>query len=306
MSTTTEPAAARTRQKAPSGASAPAPTGGPRRNRSHVRAALWRYVGLVVVLLFLLGPLVVPLLGAFKGPDEAMFGPNASLLPQDPTFDAFHDLMEQTDVLRAFGNSLFVCTLIVVSRLVLSTMGGYMLSRRGWKGRGLITLVVLSALIFPFESIMVSLFAQVRDLGYYNSLVGVWLPLMLEAFHILLMRAAFLAVPDDMENAALLDGANEWQRFWHIFLPQARGALVIVGLTSFIFAWEDYLWPVVVLRDDSKFTLMLSITQLQSAFGFDYRVVLAGAIVAFLPVLIVFFVAQKYFFRGIEEGGMKF
>ncbi|THA61100.1 carbohydrate ABC transporter permease [Streptomyces sp. A0958] len=305
MSTTTTSAAS----GAPEAAQAPTVPqlpGGVRRNRRHARVVLWRYVGLVVVLVFLLGPLVVPLLGAFKGPDEAMFGPDASVLPHDPGFGAFRDLMKQTDVLRAFGNSLFVCTLIVASRLVLSTMGGYMLSRRGWKGRGVITLVVLSALIFPFEAIMVSLFAQVRDLGYYNSLVGVWLPLMLEAFHILLMRAAFLAVPDDMENAALLDGANEWQRFWHIFLPQARGALVIVGLTSFIFAWEDYLWPVVVLRDDSKFTLMLSITQLQSAFGFDYRVVLAGAIVAFLPLLIVFFVAQKYFFRGIEEGGMKF
>ncbi|MFI8306264.1 carbohydrate ABC transporter permease [Streptomyces sp. NPDC085927] len=276
------------------------------RNKRRARTLAWRYACLVLVLFLLIGPLVVPLLGAFKGPGEAMFGPNATVFPQDFSLGAFRELFEQTDILLAFGNSLFVCALIVASRLVLSAMGGYILSRRGWRGRGLVTLIVLSALIFPFESIMVSLFAQVRDLGYYNSLIGVWLPLMLEAFHILLMRSAFLAVPDEMENAALLDGANEWQRFWHIFLPQARGSLVIVGLTSFIFAWEDYLWPVVVLRDDSKFTLMLSITQLQSAFGFDYRVVLAGSIVAVLPVLIIFFLAQKYFFRGIEEGGMKF
>ncbi|MBQ0982200.1 MULTISPECIES: carbohydrate ABC transporter permease [Micromonospora] len=283
-------------------ASAPRPA----RNRKPARPAVGRYVGLVVVLVVLVGPLVVPLLGAFKGPDEAMFGPDATVWPQQWSLDAFRDLMQQTDVLRAFGNSLVVCSLIVVSRIILSTMGGYILSRRGWKGRNLMTVIVLSALIFPFEAIMVSLFAQVRDFGYYNSLIGVWLPLMLEAFHILLMRAAFLGVPDELENAALLDGASEWQRFWHIFLPQVKGALVIVGLTSFIFAWEDYLWPVIVLRDDSKFTVMLAITQLESAFGFDYRVVLAGAIVAFLPLLLIFFLAQKYFFRGIEEGGLKF
>ncbi|WP_229070689.1 carbohydrate ABC transporter permease [Actinoplanes sp. DH11] len=300
MSTTALPAAS------PETASAPQRSPRRARNRRRARTAGWRYASLVLVLLALVGPLVVPLLGAFKGPGEAMFGPGATVFPQQWSLDAFGDLFEQTDVLRAFGNSIIVCTLIVASRLILSTMGGYILSRRGWRGRDLMTLIVLSALIFPFESIMVSLFAQVRDLGYYNSLVGVWLPLMLEAFHLLLMRAAFLGVPDELENAALLDGANEWQRFWHIFLPQTRGALVIVGLTSFIFAWEDYLWPVVVLRDDTKFTLMLAITQLESAFGFDYRVVLAGAIVAFLPLLIIFFLAQKYFFRGIEEGGLKF
>lgn len=275
-------------------------------SRKKSRKLILHYLALVVVLIVLVGPLLGPLLAAFKGPGESLFGPGASVLPADPSLGAFKDLVEQTPLLQSVANSLFVCALAVVSHIILATLGGYMLSRKGWRGRGLSYMIIISALIFPFESIMVSLFAEVRDLGFYDTLIGVWLPGMLGPFHVLLMRAAFLGVPDDMEDAALLDGAGEWRRFWAIFLPQARGALTIVGLTSFIYAWEDYLWPLLVVRSNGNFTMMLSIAQLQSAFGFDYRVVLAGALVALLPVAVLFFFTQRYFFRGLEEGGLKF
>ena len=274
--------------------------------RARGRATALRYVLLLVVLVLLIGPLVVPLMGAFKGSGEPVFGPNATVIPQDPSLAAFTSLIEQTNLLQAVGNSLFIGALAITSHIVLATAGGYILSRKGWKGRNLLLLLMMSALIFPFESIMVSLFAQVRDLGLYDTLLGVWLPGMLGPFHLLLMRAAFLGVPDELEDAALLDGAGEWKRFWTIFLPQTRGALTIVALTSFLYAWEDYLWPLLVLRSGDNFTMMLELARLQSAFGFDYRVVLAGAIVALVPVTVMFFFTQKYFFRGIAEGGLKF
>lgn len=270
------------------------------------RALIFRYFALALVLIFMVGPLLGPLLAAFKGSEEQLFGPDASILPSKPSLEAFSDLFLQTNILQSIGNSLIVCVLAVVSHIVLATLAGYMLSRKGWRGRGLAYMVVISALIFPFESIMVSLFAQTRDLGLYDTLIGVWLPGMLGPFHVLLMRAAFLGVPNDMEDAALLDGAGEWRRFRSIFLPQAKGAITIVGLTSFIYAWEDYLWPLLVLRSSENNTMMLAIAQLESSFGFDYRVVLAGALVALAPVAILFFFTQKFFFKGIEEGGLKF
>ena len=273
--------------------------------RAKGRATALRYVLLILVLVLLIGPLVVPLLGAFKGAGEPVFGPNASVLPQQPSLDAFSDLIAQTNLLQAVANSLIIGVLAVASHVILATVGGYILSRKGWRGRTLLMLLMMSALIFPFESIMVSLFAQVRELGFYDTLIGVWLPGMLGPFHPLLMRAAFLGVPDELEDAALLDGAGEWKRFWSIFLPQTRGALTIVALTSFLYAWEDYLWPLLVLRTGDNFTMMLELARLQSAFGFDYRVVLAGAIVALVPVTVMFFFTQKFFFRGIEEGGLK-
>lgn len=270
------------------------------------RGLALHYAALVAVLIVLIGPLVVPLLGAFKGPGEAVFGTNSTIIPREPSLAAFGELFEKTNILRSISNSLFVAVLAVVSHLVLATAGGYMLSRKGWRGRNLLLILVMSALIFPFEAIMVSLFAQVRAMGFYDSLIGVWLPGMLGPFHVLLMRASFMAVPDEIEDAALLDGAGEWKRFWTIFLPATKGAATIVALTSFIYAWEDYLWPLVVVRSEENYTMMLAIAQLQSAFGFDFRVVLAGAIAALVPVVLLFSVAQKHFFSGLQEGGIKF
>lgn len=284
----------------------------PRRRRSAAfgtvtgAALIRRYVMLVVVGLLLLGPLVLPLMAAFKAPGEPVFGQGATLLPQTWSLDAFVKLFEQTEIVRYIGNSLFVGILTVISAVTLSTLGGYMLSRRGWRGRGVALTMVMATMIFPFESIMLSLFAQVRDLGLYDTLWGIWLPMMLGPFHLLLMRAAFLGIPEEVEDAAFLDGAGEWQRFWRIFLPQVKGSLTIVALTAFIAAWQDYLWPLLVTQSAENTTMMLGIAQLQSSFGTDYRVVLAGAIAALVPIALVFFFTQKHFFRGIEEGGLKF
>ena len=277
-------------------------------NRSHLRgpALVVRYVLLVLVLVLLLGPLLLPLMAAFKAPGEPVFGQGASLLPTTWSLSAFEYLFANTNMVGYIRNSLVVAILNVVSHLVLATAAGYMLSRRGWRGRTLAVLIVTSAMIFPFESIMVSLYALVRGLGFFDTLVGAWLPAMLGPFHVLLMRAGFLGVPEAIEDAALLDGANEWQRFWNVMLPQTRGALTVVGLTSFIFAWQDYLWPLLVLQSDDKMTMMLGIARLSGDFGTDYRVVLAGAITALVPIALVFFATQRYFFRGIEEGGLKF
>ncbi|MDN5822626.1 MAG: carbohydrate ABC transporter permease, partial [Brachybacterium sp.] len=269
-------------------------------------ALVVRYILLVVVLLVLLGPLILPLMAAFKSSTEPIFGQSVTLLPQHWSLDAFRTMFEQTNMVRYILNSLIVCALSVGSALVLATVGGYMLSRKGWRGRTVVFLVVMSALIFPFESIMLSLYAQVQAWGLYDSLLGVWVPSVLGPFHLLLMRAAFLGIPDEIEDAAFVDGASETQRFSKIFLPQVKGSLVVVGLTAFIFAWQDFLWPLLVIQSDDNMTMMLGISRLEGSFGTDYRVVLAGAITAMLPVVITFFFTQRYFFRGIEEGGLKF
>jgi len=288
------------------------PAGPPRRRRSqnvsdlHGRALVVRYVLLVLVLFLLLGPLILPLMAAFKSSGEPIFGQSASLFPEQWSLDAFRTMFAQTNMLRYILNSLIVCALSVGSALVLSTIGGYMLSRKGWRGRTLVFFVVMSALIFPFESIMLSLYAQVQAWDLYDTLIGVWIPSVLGPFHLLLMRAAFLGIPDEIEDAAFVDGASEVQRFFRIFLPQVKGSLVVVGLTAFIFAWQDFLWPLLVIQSDENMTMMLGVSRLQGSFGTDYRVVLAGAITAMLPVVITFFFTQRYFFRGIEEGGLKF
>lgn len=266
-----------------------------------------RYAVLVVVAILLVGPLLLPLMAAFKAPGESVFGQGATLLPQQWSLESFARLFERTDILGSIGNSALVALLAVTSNVVLSCVGGYMLSRRGWSGRTIMYFVVLSAMIFPFESIMLSLFSMMVQANLYNTLTGVWMVAMIGPFQILMMRAAFMGIPDEIEDAALIDGAGEWRRFWEIFLPQVRGTLTVVGLTSFIAAWSDFIFPLLMLPDPKKQTLMLTLTAIQnSPQGTTYQLVLAGAVVAMTPVVIVFALSQKYFFRGIEDGGLKF
>ena len=287
------------------------PSRRPRRrvvNRSslHGWALVRRYIVLTLVLVILVGPVFVPLMGAFKSAGEPVYGQGATLFPQHWSLQAFATLFNTTQITRYIGNSMMICLLNVASALVFSSMGGYMLSRRGWRGRQAIFLIIMSALIFPFESIMLSLYSQIRSLGLYDTLWGIWLPGIIGPFHLMLMRAAFAGVSAEIEDAAMIDGANEVQRFFRIFLPQVKGSLVVVGLTAFIFAWQDYLWPLLITQSSDHYTMMIGIAQLQSSFGTDYRVVLAGAITAVIPIFLIFFMSQKYFFRGIEEGGLKF
>ena len=265
-------------------------------------ALVARYVLLVVVALILVGPLVLPLMAAFKAPGESVFGQGATMLPQHWSLDSFYVLFERTNILVSIKNSAILATLTVTSNVILSCIGGYMLSRRGWTGRN-----IMYAMIFPFESIMLSLFKMMVQLDLYNTLPGVWMVAMIGPFQILMMRAAFMGIPDEIEDAALIDGAGELRRFWSIFLPQVRGTLTVVGLTSFIGAWSDFIFPLLMLPDPNKQTLMLTLTAIQnSPQGVTYQLVLAGAVVAMIPVVLVFAFSQKFFFRGIEDGGLKF
>ncbi|PRB09218.1 carbohydrate ABC transporter permease [Microbacterium sp. MYb62] len=278
----------------------------PQINTHRARAAALRYVLMVLVLFVSLAPIVWPILTSFKAPGEDIFGANATVLPQDWSLFAYEKLFQDIPVLGYIGNSLTYAGLAITSQLIFATMGGYMLSRPGWRGRWLITVLVLSAMIFPFESIMLSLYTQVQMLGLLDTILGVWLPGFVSVFNVLILRSAFMAVPDALEEAAYIDGAGEFRRFFSIFLPAARGALVIVVLMSFIGAWDDLLWPLIALQSNENFTLTLGLATLNSSFGFDVRVILAGAVIALVPVVIIFLACQRHFFRGVEEGGVKF
>jgi multiple sugar transport system permease protein len=145
-----------------------------------------------------------------------------------------------------------------------------------------------------------------QELGLLDTLVGAWLPGAVSAMNVLIMRASFTAVPDEIEDAAFLDGASEWQRFTALFLPSSIGAMLVVVVNSFITAWDDFLWPLLVLRSESSFTVSLGLARLSaSSFGFDPRVVMAGSIIAVVPVLVVFIVLQRWFHRGVAAGGVK-
>ena len=265
-----------------------------------------RYLLLLAVLGLTIGPLLWQFLASIKGSGEAIFGEAATLLPKDPTLDAYQRVFEQVPMARYMLNSLIVCGLTMTSQVIFPTLAGYMMSRRGWRGKQAVFAVLIVSMIFPFESIMVSLYLQTQALGLLDTLVGVWLPGAIAAVNVLIMRATFAAVPDEIEDAALLDGAGEWQRFWHLFLPTAVGSLMVVVINSFIAAWDDFLWPFIILRDEHRLTLTLGLSRMaESSLGFDIRTVMAGSIIAIAPLIVLFVVLQRWFFKGVEQGAVK-
>ncbi|MCX5175569.1 carbohydrate ABC transporter permease [Streptomyces virginiae] len=271
--------------------------------RRHRIALAGRYATLVLMLVVMLGPIVWQFLTSIRGRTENVYD---GVLPARPTLDNYVLVAESFPLLQYVGNTLTVAVLAITSNMLFAAMGGYALSRAAWKGRRIVFTVLVATLMFPFESVMISMFLTVREMGLVDTLIGVWLPGAVSVLNIMIMRAAFLAVPREVEEAAVLDGAGEWTRFTRVFLPAAKGALAVVCITSFMGAWDDFLWPLLVLTDSDRYTLQLGLKTLAGATTVnDQRLVAAGAMAALVPMMLLFFALQRFFFKGVGEGAVK-
>ncbi|WP_405436889.1 carbohydrate ABC transporter permease [Streptomyces avidinii] len=271
--------------------------------RRHRIGLAGRYATLVLMLVVMLGPIVWQFLASIRGRTENVYD---GVLPSQPTLDNYVRVAESFPLLQYVGNTLTVAVLAITSNMLFAAMGGYALSRAAWKGRRVVFTVLVATLMFPFESVMISMFLTVREMGLVDTLIGVWLPGAVSVLNIMVMRAAFLAVPKEIEEAAVLDGAGEWTRFTRVFLPAAKGALAVVCITSFMGAWDDFLWPLLVLTNSDNYTLQLGLKTLAGATTVnDQRLVAAGAMAALLPMMLLFFALQRFFFKGVGEGAVK-
>ncbi|MEU3777523.1 carbohydrate ABC transporter permease [Streptomyces sp. NPDC032472] len=273
-------------------------TGPPRRI-----ALAARYAVLLLMLVVMLGPIAWQFLTSIRGRTENVYD---GVLPAHPTLDNYVRVAESFPLLGYVANTLTVAALAVTSNVLFASMGGYALSRAGWKGRTSVFTLLVATLMFPFESVMISMFLTIRGMGLVDTLIGVWLPGAVSVLNIMIMRSAFLAVPREIEEAAVLDGAGEWTRFTRVFLPAAKGSLAVVCITSFMGAWDDFLWPLLVLTDSDHYTLQLGLKTLAGATTTnDQRLIAAGAMAALLPMMLLFFALQRFFFKGVGEGAVK-
>lgn len=262
-----------------------------------------RYLLMILVLVLTVGPFLYQLSTSFKGPGENLFA--ISFIPEAPTLENYRSVADVVPLATYVRNSLLVATASTVTNCLFGAMAGYALARMRFRGRGVVLALVVSTLVIPFEVILISVFLVTRSLGLVNSLVGVVLPHAVTALSIFIMRQGFLALPAEIEEAGRVDGANEWQLFRRIALPSVRSQLAVVGIFSFIFAWDDFLWPLIVLRDPANYTLTIGIQFLSGTFSRDQAVIAAGTIVAVVPLIVLFVVLQRQFFRGVGEGAVK-
>lgn len=264
-----------------------------------------RYLLLLVVFAIAIGPFLWQLSTSLKGVSEDIYSNPPQFVPADPTLSNYDRVAGVIPVWDFALNSLIVAVANVVSNCVGAAMAGYALARMRFRGKRYALLAFIFALLVPGETIMISQFLMMRSAGLTDTLVAVVLPGAVSALNVLLMRNAFAALSHEVEDAAMIDGANAWQRFIRVAVPSVKGTIAVVAIFSFMFSWDDFLWPLIVLRDPGNYTLTIGLNYLQGTFASDQRLVAAGTIIAVVPLLLLFVSLQRYFFRGVGEGAVK-
>ncbi|HXF69944.1 MAG TPA: carbohydrate ABC transporter permease [Thermoflexus sp.] len=271
----------------------------------------WRWIGRVTVYLVLLTGSLVMLLplvwmtsSAFKPLHEVMRIP-PTWIPEEPTLDNFHAVFAQFPFGRYFLNSLITSSLVTLSVLLTSAMAGYALAKFRFPGRDLVFILILSSLMVPFQTRMIPLYQLAISLRLQDTLLGVMFPWLVDAFGIFLMRQFMLTIPSDLIDAARIDGASEWRIFWTIMLPLVRPALAALAIFTFLGSWEEFLWPLIITSSDASRTIPVGLQFFSEQYGTNIHWQMAGALIAAMPMLIVFFLLQRQIIEGIALTGMR-
>ena len=282
-------------------------TSAPRRRpgRSRTRTVL-RYVLLVALALVFVSPLVFMLVTSFKSRVEAA-GVPPTWVPAHPTTQAYRSILGSggTPVLRWFANSMVAAAANSALVVVTAAMAAYPLARMRFRGRGVVFGLIVATLFVPPVILIIPNYLIVGDLKWLDTLAAVIVPTAASAFGVFFLRQFFLSLPAELEEAARLDGANLFQIFTRVVLPLSKPALVTLAVLAFLTNWNDFLWPVYVLFSPESQTLPAGLSTLQSANNVRYDLLMAGAVIASLPVLVLYCFAQRFIIEGVSRSGLK-
>lgn len=274
--------------------------------RSLVRSAVFWTFLLVLTLVFV-GPMVWMFLTSIKTNPEATAVP-PTVLPDDPTFGAYDGLLRldgSYPVFRWFLNSLLAATLHMLLVLAVASTAAYALARLQFRLRGLFFVVIVSTLFVPGFVFLLPNYIIIDQLGWLDTVWALVVPGAAGAFGVFFLRQFFAMLPGELEEAALIDGANQWQIFTRVVLPNSKPAIATLAVLSFLTNWNDFIWPIYVLFSPERLTLPAGLRLLQGAYTTDYPVMMAGAFVASVPVLVLFLFTQRYVIEGVSRSGLK-
>jgi multiple sugar transport system permease protein len=203
------------------------------------------------------------------------------------------------------ANTLFVTVVIVLGQLLFSSMGAYAFARLQFRGRDVLFLVFLASMLVPSAVTLIPMFILVRELGWVNNLMGLIAPYVLgSGFATFFLRQFMLGIPTELEDAARMDGAGHFTIFTRIIIPLVRPALAVLGIFGFVFFWNDFLWPLIVINSDTLKVITVGIASLaQGPFATDWGVLMAGAVLSILPLVLAFLFAQRQFIEAIAMSG---
>ena len=262
------------------------------------------YIGLTLGAVLMLMPFAYMLSTSFKSTGEVFTTP-IQWLPGELRWANYENPLREHPIGHYFRNSLFVGVSVTLLNLLTCSLAGYSFAKFTYFGRDLMFGLVLATMMVPLASMIVPLFMVVKSLGWVDSYLGLIIPAGTSAFGIFLMRQHMVAIPDDLLDAARLDGSSEPRIFLEIVLPLSRTALSSVAIFIFMWNWDSFLWPLLVATDDQYRTLPLGIALFESSYGTNYPQLMAVAFLAMLPVLIVFLVLQRNFIEALTMSGVK-
>jgi len=259
---------------------------------------------LVITAVLTVLPLLWMISASFMPTGEATIFP-PRFLPSRATITHYHELFTRMNFGRSFANSMIIAVSITLFSLFLNSMAGYAFAKLRFGGRDRLFNALVAALVIPTQVGMLPLFLILKSVHLVNSYWGVIFPSMATIFGIFLIRQFMLSIPDDLLDAARIDGAGEFRIYWSIVMPLARPVLVTLAIFMFMSSWNDFMWPLIVLTDDARYTLPVAVANLVGEHVQDTELMMASSVLTVLPVLILFLALQRHYIAGIMVGSVK-
>ncbi|MCL4561303.1 MAG: carbohydrate ABC transporter permease [Chloroflexi bacterium] len=258
---------------------------------------------LIPVALVIMTPYLWMITGSLK--HRGTIGEPPYLFPVTFDFSNYLKAWEGAPFARYFLNTAIVAITVVLSRVIIGSMAAYAFAVLKFKGRDLLFMLYLSTMMIPFYAVVIPTYLIIKDLAWFNSFQALIVPRMVDAFAILLLRQAFIAVPKDYLDAARIDGASHWRILWRIIFPMSRPTVLTVAIFSFLFIWNDFLWPLLVANDTNMRLIQTGLQAFSGRYLTEWTYWMAGTMMATLPPILLFLAAQKQFISGLSRTGLR-
>lgn len=260
------------------------------------------YLLLMVVFLF---PAFWVLLSSLKTQAELFTFP-LTFFPQNPTLENYKNAFQSGQFITYIRNSAFVAVVSTFITVMINTMAGYAFSKYRFPGRDIIFYVMIATLMIPLQVIMIPIFILEKNIGLLNTLWGIIIPPAATPTGVFLARQYMLTIPNSLIESARIDGGGEWFIFQRIILPLAKPIVATIAIFSFMWRWNDFLWPFIVISQQKKYTLQLALSNFVGQYDVDWSSLLSMTVIAIVPMVMVFLFFQKYFIKGLSAGGVKY
>lgn len=262
------------------------------------------YAGLMVLSFIFLFPVLWVIGSSFKSVGELFAWP-PTLIGKNPSLDNYTAAFQKGNFAVYFGNTVLISVLATILTIVINVMAGYAFAKYHFKGDKLLFGITLATLMVPLEVIMIPIFKVIVATNLYNSLWGLIIPAAASPTAVFLVKQYYVGIPDAYMEAARIDGARELDIFTKIMLPLAKPVISVLCIFSFMWRWNDYLWPKLVINSKAKYTIQLALANFSGEYSVDWNSLLSMSVISMIPVIIVFVTLQKYIIGGMTAGGVK-